>query len=221
MGNQKIIDKTKEKGVLLPQQTVSNLTPAQATAQGLGSLLIGNYKGAAAFLDLDKLVNQPLAPIEAATIMGILDGRQEDYDLQTLAIALAEAVGTAHIAQITVPAGEVWFVNGVEMVLPASGGANIITGNWYCSLWTDRVGSLGYGQPFHSAAVDLGAGGGTQDDEFGEIPILLDVANKPKQMRLPAGTVITVIFTNTTAVAAAAVNATLAIFGYVGKQLVS
>jgi hypothetical protein len=217
---QKLVDKT-----ISPLQ-LTTLTPASVT-QGRatntwGVIPIGNYKGAAAFFDLDKMVNQPLVWAEQQHILGILDGREEDYDLQTLATIAAEAIGTIHTAQLTVPAGVVWFLNAVEMVVPASGGANAITANWRCSLWTDRaLVPSPNGQAFLATDFNPGVGGGTQWDEFGAIPLLWAATNKPQTLRLPAGTVLTVSFTNTLAVAAAAVNCLFRVYGYIGKLLVA
>jgi len=217
---QKLVDKT-----ISPLQ-LTTLTPASVT-QGRatntwGVIPIGNYKGAAAFIDLDKLANQPLVLAEQLHILGILDGREEDYDLQTITTVLAEAIGTIHTAQLTVPAGVVWLLNAVEMVVPASGGANAITANWRCSLWTDRaLIPSPNGQAFHAADFNPGVGGGTQWDEFGVIPLLWAATNKPATLRLPGGTVLTVTFTNTLAVAAAAVNCLFRVYGYIGKALVA
>jgi len=222
MGKERMKDMTidpNRKGGMIAQTTISNLSPDDIATQG--ALVIGNYKGNAAFLDLDKLANQPLVAAEKGHILGILDGREEDYDLQTAGIALAEAVGTSHVTQLTVPTGATWYVSAIISTLPASGGANIIEANWYCSLWTDRLGSLGYGQAFHAAAFNFNVGGGIQYDEFGVVPVLWAATNKEQPLRLPAGTVLTFIATNTTAVAAAAVNATFQVYGYVGKSLVA
>ncbi|MFW6125484.1 MAG: hypothetical protein ACOC58_00100 [Chloroflexota bacterium] len=216
MGEQRVKDKT-----ITPLTSIVNLGPSEVSARGLGAVSIGVYKGNAAFWDLDKAVVQPLVEAERLHILGILDGREEDYDLQTLAVAAAEAIGTAHTAKLTVPTGEVWFLNAVETVIPASGGANIITANWYCGLWTDRLGALGYGQPFHGAALDFGVGGGTQWDEFTEPANWWAATNKPQALRLPAGAELTVVFTNTTAVAAAAVNCIFRVYGWIGKTLVT
>lgn len=219
MGRQDIVDKT-----IVAQQTLSSITPSSATggvaANQLGFLPIGVYKGAAAFFDLDKMANQPLVAAESQYIMGILDGRRANYDSVAATITAAEAIGTVHTATLTVPAGQVWFLNAVEMVLPASGGANIVTGNWACNLWPDLVGSTSAGQAFHAAAVNLGVGGGVQQDEFGVIPILFAITNKPAALRLPGGSVITFTFTNTVAVAAGTVIAYGNLYGYVGKALV-
>ena len=58
MGERKLVDKT-----ITPQQVLYDLTPLTATegrSRGsLGVVPIGYYKGATAFWDLDKAVNQP------------------------------------------------------------------------------------------------------------------------------------------------------------------
>lgn len=221
MGKQRLVDKS-----IQPMATVQNITPANFTiarqTPAYGAIVMGDYRGAARFLDLDKLVVQPLVLAEQLHILGILDGREEDYDLQTLATVAAEAIGTAHTATLTVPSGEVWIINAVEMVVPASGGANAITANWMCSLWTDRAATPNTnGQPFLAAAYNPGVGGGTQWDEFGVIPLLWAATNKGSALRLPAGESVSVTFTNTLAVAAAAVNCLFRIYGFIGKTLVA
>jgi len=221
MGKERLVDKS-----ITPQQVLYSLTPALAVegrARGsLGVVPIGSYKGGVAFWDLDKAVNQPLVLAEQLHILGILDGHEEDYDLQTITTVLAEPIGTIHTAQLTVPAGVVWFLNAVEMVVPASGGANAYTANWRCSLWTDRaLVPSPNGQAFLAADFNPGVGGGTEWDEFGVVPLLWAATNKPQTLRLPAGTVLTVTFTNTLAVAAAAVNCLFRVYGYIGKLLVA
>ena len=207
-----------------PLTSLSSLTPGQVipNATTAGVIPIGNYKGVAAFWDLDKANNQPLVVAEQQHILGILDGREEDYDLQTLGIVLAEAIGTAHTAALTVPAGEVWFINSVLMTHAGTGGASAITGNWYCSLWTDRVGALGLGQPYHAAVINPGAGAAmAQVDDFWTTAPILGVGNKAVLLRAPAGTVFTVIFTTQIAVAALAINCTFQLLGHLGKPLVA
>ena len=223
MGQQKVDGKPK---TMSPLQVAYNLTPLLATAGrsagSLGVVPIGSYRGGVAFWDLDLAVRQPLVWAEQQHILGILDGREEDYDLQTLAIVAAEAALTPHTGTLTVPAGLVYYLNAVEMVLPGSGGANIITGNWRCSLWTDRAATPSpAGQAFHAVDVAFGVGGGTQWDEFGVIPLLWAPTNKPVALRLPAGTVLTFTAINTVAPAAANVNAIFRVYGYIGKALVA
>jgi len=78
MGKQKIVDKT-----ITPLQALTSVTPLTATEGrtrgSLGILPIGVYKGEAAFIDLDKLANQPLVEAEQLHILGILDGREEEW----------------------------------------------------------------------------------------------------------------------------------------------
>ncbi len=221
MGQERLTDKT-----IRPATTVAySLSPANAVesrARGsLGVLPIGYYKGEPRFWDLDLAVNQPNVWAEQQHILGMLDGREEDHDLQTLAITLAEAIGTTHSAALTVPTGEVWYITGVEGIIPASGGANIIDFNWRCSLWPDRVATPNVaGQTRHAVNVNFGAGGGTQFDEFGVLAVWWVLTNKPVALRLPAGESVACTFTNTGVVAAATVNCLFRLNGYIGKTLV-
>ncbi len=221
MGRQKTKDKT-----LRPLTTITNLTPATVTGgvniNALGRLPIGVYKGAAAFWDLDKAVNQPLVQAEQQHILGILDGREAAYDLAQVAVIAADPIGTAHTGTITVPTGELWYVNAVEGFSPANGALAQVGYNWYCSLWTDRVGALGHGQAFHGAeqlsAVNTAQ---TITDDFHYTGALWAVTNKPVMLRLPAGTVLTAIFTTRTAVSTPAIACTFSVFGYMAKILVA
>ena len=221
MGEKKLVDKSLGPEAIFRALQAGSITITQAQQLFNGTLPIGSYKGIASILDLDLLVKQPLVLAEQQHIMGILDGREEDYDLQTLGIVLAEVAGTAHVATLTVPTGEVWFINTVEMAHPVTGGANGVSGNWYCDMWTDRVGALGYGQPFHGAAVGGAAGAAlAQQDDFSVVGAAFNVANKPVLLRAPAGTEFTVVFTNLLANAAAAINCFFRLYGFIGKPLV-
>lgn len=221
MGKQDLVNKAVSQQDIVKALMAGDITFAQAQAMYNGVIPIGDYKGAAAALDIDLLVKQPLVLVEQQHILGILDGREEDYDLQTLGIVLGEIPGTSHIAALTVPAGEVWYISTVEMDHPVTAGANGVSGNWYCSLWTDRIGALGYGQPFHTAAVGGGAGAALlQQDDFSIVGVAFDIASKSVMLRAPAGTVFTVVFTNLLANAAAAINCFFRLYGFVGKPLV-
>jgi len=220
MGRQTVVDKT-----IRPLTTISSITPAQVIpdAAKAGVIPVGNYKGAAAFWDLDKAVNQPLVDAEWKHILGILDGREEGYDLRTLSIVLNEAALTAHTAALTVPAGQVWYLSTVQMAHPIHAGANSIDGNWRCTLWTDRSATPSTaGQTFHAVAVNPGVGAALlQQDDFWPTAPIVGVANKATMLRAPAGTIFTVTFTNQVAVAGAAINCTFQLFGYVAKLLVA
>jgi hypothetical protein len=221
MGKQK----TQDKGVRLSAlQTTTTLTPAMVTGgvpvNQLGFLPLGEYKGEVRFFDLDLLVNEPLVLAEQLHILGLLDGREEDYDLQTLTIPNAAAIGAQVTSDIEVPSGEVWFISALEMVLPADAGGTP-TMNWHCDLWTDRsVTPSTYGQPFHAAAVSFSPGGGTQWDEFTYPGNWWAATNKQCPLRLPAGKKITFVVTNTVAVATAAMTCIGRVYGWIGKKLV-
>jgi len=219
MGKEKVVDKT-----IHPMSTLTSLTPAMVTGgipvNQIGNLPIGYYRGAAAFWDLDYAVKQPLVWAEQQHILGILSGREEDYDLQTVGVVLAEVIGTAHIAQLTVPTGELWFVQGIETTIPASGGVSQYGTNWYCSLWTDRVGALGYGQPFWGVEQLSAVGGSNWFDEFGVAPNIFAVSNKQAVLRAPAGTVFTFIVTTRTLACDLALNVAFQVWGFLGKALV-
>jgi hypothetical protein len=217
-GKQRVQDKT-----MRTLQSLVNLTPDVVTGgvqvNQLGFLPIGNYKGTPAFWDLDKAVNQPLVYPEQLHILGILDGREEDYDLQTITIPNGSAVGSVITEDLTVPTGEVWFINAVRLVTPADAGgrANI---NWRCSLWTDRLAAAAAGQLF-TAAGYANVAGGTWWDEFHAGAPFIGPNNKNHPLRLPAGTVITFQATNTLAIATGAMACTGALFGWIGKALVA
>lgn len=225
MGRQRLVDKTitpLETGPM-PQQ-LSGYTPAQAMQNRLGVYLLGGYKGQTVFVDLDKLVNEPLVNVELQHILGILDGREEDYDLQTLTPQVGDAIGTAYSGSLTVPAGQVWYINAVRTVLNTTAAAQGLVGNWRCSLWTDRAATPSEsGQAFHPAAGLVQAAGGTTTwlDEFGPIATAWNITNKVPLLRLPAGAVITFTLVTTTAEVDVAVSNTLQLHGFVGKRLVA
>ncbi len=221
-----------------PLTTLSSLTPNQVipNATQAGVIPIGNYKGIAAFWDLDKANNQPLVQAEQQYMEGILSGREAGYDLVTVTHIATIVAGTLATGSLTVPTGELWYVNAVSMNCPGDAAAGF-TMNWYCSLWTDRVGALGFGQPFHAPAHALanfldagnpitthigpGAGAQNQLDEFGPVSNAWIISNKVPLLRLPAGTVITFTVLTDTAPVAVATACTLGIFGAMGKVLVA
>jgi hypothetical protein len=225
MGKQKLVDKAimpQETGPM-PQQ-LSGLTIAQALQNRYGQYLLGGYKGQTVFVDLDKLVNEPLVNVEPQHILGVLDGREEDYDLQTLTPAVGDPIGTAYSGSMTVPSGEVWYLNAVRTILNTTAAAQGLVGNWRCSLWPSRAATpVEAGQAFHPAAGLVQAAGGTTTwlDEFGPIATAWQITNKVPLLRLPAGAVITFTLVTTTAIVDLAVANTLQLYGFVGKKLVA
>jgi hypothetical protein len=218
MGRQKLVDKTvmpQETGIM-PQQ-LAGFTVAEALRQRLGAFVLGGYKGQSAFLDLDKLVNQPLARVEGLYSLDRLDAR----DIITASIPATAVIGDIITAQLAVPAGELWLVNRVVVVSPAQTGAEgqIVTVNFRLSAWQipdTRIGTTVHdnGRSYWPAAqgsvaantytVDCPAQG-----ELGE------------ELRLAGGSVITLVATLTAANASAILAATLTPFGRKIRRLVA
>ena len=234
MGKDKVVDKT-----IRPQTTLTSLTPAIVTAGqavgALGNLPVGYYKGSAAFWDLGLAVNEPNVYAEQQYILGILDGREEGYDLVTVNAPVTAVAGTLLTGTLTVPAGELWYVNCVRMNCAGDVTAGF-TLNWHCTLWTDRIGASALGQPFRTAAIALASidpsgaifthvvPGGVaiqQLDEFGEIATAWSMINKIPMLRLPATAVITFTVLTDTAVPTAITASTLTLHGAMAKVLVA
>jgi len=227
VGQDRLVDNANK--TIHPLAVPTSLSPLHVTnrvTSDLGFLPIGVYKGQAAFWDLDKAVNQPLVEAEQQHILGILDGREADYDLLTLTtvVGATSPIGTVLTDTLTVPAGLVFFISGVLTNVNAVGAANGLVGNWRCSLWPSREDPAhSAGQSFHPAAGLIAAAGAltTTADEFGPWAPALALGNKVPLLRLPAGAKITFTVTTTTAQVNVATASTLQLFGTVGKLLVA
>lgn len=229
MGKDRLIDRSIDPVRAL---AAGDITTVQAQQLYNGVIPIGDYKGAAAILDVDKLVNQPLVSAEQQYIAGILSGREEDYDLQTITVPITAVATTLMSASLTVPAGELWFVNAVRMYCPGDPTAGF-TMNWHSDLWTDRAAVPStFGQSFHSAVAALANADGitthvapagvaiTNLDEFGPMSAAWLISNKIPLLRLPADTIITFTVLTDTALPTAATACTLGLYGAIGKALV-
>ncbi len=131
MGRQKVVDKT-----INPMQVgLTTLTPASVTggraANTLGVIPIGNYKGVAAFIDLDKLVNQPLVLAEKAYCLDKVDSRNG----VAVTVEDGAAIGDVVTGEIEVPAGEVWFLNRLSVTCPAADADGSCSFNILVSSW--------------------------------------------------------------------------------------
>ena len=225
MGKERLVDKTNKP--VHPLSVPTTLSPLHVTnraSSDLGVLPIGVFKGQAAFWDLDKAVNLPLAWIEQQHILGILDGREEDYDLATLTPAVGAATGTVYRKTLTVPSGVVWYINAVEVVLNTTAAAHSLLANWRCSLWTDRADPPSeYGQAFYYADLTHAAttAAATTLAEFGPIATAWLITNKTVLLRLPAGAKITFVVTTGTAAVNEAVANTLRLKGFTTRALVA
>lgn len=224
---QKIVDKEIKIEDVFRAMQAGTYTVAAAQQMFNGMWPIGDYKGYACLWDLDLAVKQPLVFAEQQHILGILDGREEDYDLQTVTIPNATAINGTVSEILTVPTGEVWYVVDVRLITPADVGGTPGM-NWRCSLWTDRATpAVAAGQSFHLIPLSNTPVGATFDDEFTSLGPLIGgpapaapPTNKPVMLRLPGGTVITFTAFNLTAAATGAMACSGRVFGYIGKSLV-
>lgn len=225
----KIVDKTAEEQFTTPERkvirdtsvsplTITNSTPADLVRSGAGVVPIGYYKGGVAFWDLDKAVNQPLVWAEQQYILGNIDGAGAT-GLCTITMPAAAVAGTVVSGNtITVPAGQVWYVNAVVGTCLADATGTVVY-NWRCSLFADALANA-LGGVYHTAwlATPLGP----QNDEFCAQTMVFAIGNKPVMLRMPAGTTITGQLMNAAgALATTGVVGTMQVFGYIGKVLVA
>lgn len=215
MGEQKLVDKT----IKPMTTTLTSLTPALVTSgthySQLGILPVGYYKGGAAFWDLNLAVNEPNVAAEGLHILGNIDGAGVDGAI-TAVMPAAAALGAVVSGTITVPAGEVWFINGITSTCAADA-TGTVTYNWRCSLFPDALGNV-LGGVYHTA--NLATALGPQLDEFSYIGNVFAIGNKPVPLRLPAGATITAQLT-VTVLAITGVTATMQLYGWKGKPLVA
>jgi len=216
----KLVDKSIDPADAIAALQAGGMTLAQAQRAFNGIFIIGAHKGVPVSLDITTLI-EPLVLAEQLHILGLLDGREEDYDKQTITIPNLAAINAVVTESLIVPAGEVWFVTAVELATPADAGGTPAI-NWSCSLWTDRAATPSpFGQPFRAAAYSNTPGGGTVYDEFVPPANWWAATNKPVVLRLPAGAVLTFVATNLTAAATANMACTAKLYGYIGKSLVA
>jgi hypothetical protein len=123
MGKDRLVDKTISP-LQLTSLTPSSVTQGRAT-NTWGVIPIGNYKGAAAFIDLDKLVNQPLVLAEKAYALDRVDSR----DGVNVTVPNLSALATIVTGEIVVPAGEVWYLNRLSVVCPAADATGTVSFN--------------------------------------------------------------------------------------------
>lgn len=227
MGEKRLVSKVVTQQDIVKALMAGDITFAQAQAMYNGVIPIGDYKGAAAALDVDLLVKQPLVHAEGLHVLGILDGREEDYDLQTITIPNGAGINAAVAESLTVPIDEVWFILAMELFTPADvGGTPAI--NWHNSLWTDRAATPSiYGQPYHLVPLSNTPFGQTVWEEFHSAAPWMGgpepgapPTNKLYPLRLPGGTVLTFVAINLTALATGNMACTAKLYGYIGKALV-
>jgi len=117
MGGQKIIDKAMSPADIVRALQAGSITIAQAQQMFHGVMPIGDYKGIAAILDLDKLVVQPLIWAEKQWTLDKVDTRN---GFCTVNVPIGSAVSSVHSAEIPVPEGEVWYLCEHEIEIPVT-----------------------------------------------------------------------------------------------------
>jgi hypothetical protein len=116
MGKQRPVDKVISPAEIIRALQAGSITTAQAQAIFNGVIPIGDYKGIASILDLDKLVVQPLVVAERLYALDRVDSR-DGVNVTVLNLA---ALATVATGEIVVPAGEIWYLNRLSVVCPAA-----------------------------------------------------------------------------------------------------
>ena len=193
-----------------PKLTVPQQVRAYAPAI-IGGVIVGGWdQGDWRTLNLNTLA-QLWRLSELIQPAGKLDAR----NIVTATLAATAVVNDVASATLTVPAGELWFVQSLRLISPAQTAAEgqIVLVNFRVSSWTDDDDSNAAGKLFWQAgrgtvAVD------TEWVEFFAGAPFMDEENLGTPLRLVGGGVITLYATLTGAAASAALAATLAPYGF-------
>lgn len=218
MGEKRLVNKSISPAEVARALQSGSITVAQAQALYNGVMPIGDYKGRAAILDIDKLVVQPLVQSEKLYALDKLDAR----DIITANLIVGTLVdGTIRARTTAVPAGEVWFINRIAVVVPVQTGAEaIVQANFRISTWAIpdiRTGVTPDADGRSYWPADVGAGAAATFTA--DLPAQGELG---EELRLPAGAVITLVATATVAGCVTVAKAcTLTMFGRKGKLLVA
>jgi len=183
-----------------------------ATPPLIGSVIVGGWEdGSWRSLNLGTL-KQLWRLGERIQPTGKLDAR----NLVTATLAATAVVGGIATAALTVPAGELWFVQSLRVISPAEcapAEGQICAVNFRISSWPDDDDSNSAGKLFWAAghgtiAID------TYWIEFHAGAPWLDEENLDVPLRVVGGDVITLYNTLGGAAATAALAATLTPYGY-------
>lgn len=203
MGKQKVVDKGFPEGIT-PQQ--AGYTPIISLGRGEGRFLLGYFRGVPAFIDLDKLVVQPLVLAEKAYSVDKVDSRNG----VKVTIEDDAEVGDIATGAIEVPAGEVWYLNRLAVTCPAADADGSASFNILVSPWpkTAAGGDKGY---YATAQTAMGAA------TIIDLPTLGQLG---EELRLVGGDKLTLQLTVTVAFTVDK-DFTLVPYGRKGKALVS
>lgn len=197
----------------LERKDGQEFTVLQAGLPGLlGSVLVGAHDaGQVKAIPLAALI-EPLVLAERLHATDRLDARNARVQAT---IAAGAAVGATARGTITVPEGEVWFVQRMQHISPAESGVgvgDIVQTNIRLSKWVDPAGDTD-GKPYNEANIGTAALNTTNED-------LTAVDELGAELRLVGGDKLTLVAVLTGAAAGANLTATLTLFGRKGKRLV-
>ena len=204
----------KQTGLFLPQQGMKAQQGLVLAAPPylIGGVISGGWDaGAWRVLNLDTL-RQLWRLSERIQPAGKLDSR----NTVTATIAAGSAVGVVAEATLTVPSGELWFIQALQVVSPpecAAGEGQIVQVNFRISAWPDDDDSDEDGKLFWATGRGT-IGTDTYWQELYTSAPMLAPENLDVPIRLAAADYITLIATLTGAAATAAMNATLTPYGY-------
>jgi len=149
------------------------------------------------------------------------NGKLDTRNLVTATLAATAVIGDVASAELTVPAGELWFIQALRLISPAEcapGEGQITLVNFRVSSWPDDDGSNSAGKLFFAA----GRGTIVLDtywvEAYGGAPFT-DPENLGTPIRLVGGDKITLYATLAGANATAALAATLTPYGYKAQLL--
>jgi hypothetical protein len=200
-------------------------TPLYSLQRNEGNFALGYFRGAPAFVDLDKSVVQPLVNAEQRFTLDIVDARKA-FTTVTLPIGAAAGVPVVSTLPITVPAGEVWFLGEhfilIEQQALLAGAVSIDT-NFTVSSFPKLTG--GADKPYYDAFRQVANTTLIAAIIAADVPIAAqfqagDELGVP--LRAVAGTTFYLVATPIGgAVAGGAVTVDLTLYGVVGKILVT
>lgn len=221
MGKQKVVSKVIGPAEIVRALQSGSITIAQAQAMFSGVLPIGGYRGIAAILDLDLLVNQPLALPELVYSLDKIDVR----DAITCQLAVGDVPATAHVlATLVVPDDELWILYNVDVDCPVTAIAGeIIAATFRLSIWPypDIRGGVAVHAAGRSYWPAIHIPTATSAAAINETVIFNAQINLGVQLRLPGGSILTLdAYSTGDALTAAVPAVTLIPYGRKVKVLV-
>lgn len=214
----KVVDKTIDPVRALQ---AGNLTTAQAQQMYNGVLPIGDYKGVASILDLDKLVNQPLVSAEQLYSLDRIDER----DAITSHLAIDASPATAPVlATLEVPADELWILFNVDIACLVTAIADeVIRANFRLSIWPfpDVRGGATVNPAGRAFWTPAAAPEATSTVAIEDSTAFAGLRALGAQLRLPGGSVLTLEAASTGAPLTEARDVTLTPYGRKVKVLVA